>query len=61
MQQNDKADGPVTVEFANDSPTSKYDLVVACDGATSGARAIGLGYSVRDYIEPVNCWAAYFL
>ena len=60
MQQNDKADGPVTVEFANGSPTSEYDLVVACDGATSRTRSIGLGCSVRDYIEPVNCWVAYF-
>ena len=60
IQQNEKDDGPVTVEFANGTPTSEYDLVVACDGATSRTRAIGLGCGVRDYIRSTNCWAAYF-
>lgn len=60
MQQNEKDDGPITVEFANGLPTSEYDLVVACDGATSRTRAMGLGCGVRDHIEPTNCWAAYF-
>ena len=60
MQQNEKDDGPITVEFANGLPTSEYDLVVACDGATSRTRAIGLGCGVRDHIKPTNCWAAYF-
>ena len=60
MQQNGKDDGPITVEFANGLPTSEYDLVVACDGATSRTRAMGLGCGVRDYIQPTNCWAAYF-
>lgn len=53
-------DGPITVEFVNGSPTSEYDLVVAADGATSRTRAIGFGCGVRDYINPLNCWAAYF-
>ncbi|KAE9364159.1 oxidoreductase [Stipitochalara longipes BDJ] len=53
-------DGPVTVEFANGFPTSKYDLVVACDGATSRTRAIGLGCGVRDHVFPINSWAAFF-
>ncbi|KAJ4410677.1 hypothetical protein N0V82_009156 [Gnomoniopsis sp. IMI 355080] len=52
--------GPITVEFANGMPTAEYDLVVACDGATSRTRAIGFGYGVRDHIVPVNTWAAYF-
>ena len=60
MQQNEKEDGPITVEFANGLPISEYDLVVACDGATSRTRAIGLGCSVRDHIKPMNCWAASF-
>lgn len=45
MQQ--KEDGPVTVEFANGFRTAKFDLVVACDGATSKTRAMGLGCDVR--------------
>lgn len=60
MQQNEKDDRPVTVEFANGSPTSKYDLIVACDGANSRTRAIGLGCGVRDHVKSTNCWAAYF-
>ena len=60
MQQYEKDDRPITVEFANGLPTSEYDLVVACDGATSRTRAIGLGCGVRDHIKPTNCWAAYF-
>jgi len=34
--------------------------VVACDGATSRTRAKGFGGSVRDYIDPVNSWVAFF-
>lgn len=52
--------GPVTVEFANGHPTTKYDLVVACDGATSRTRAMGLGCGVRDHITSLDCWSAYF-
>jgi len=53
-------DGPLTVTFANGLAKSEYDLVVACDGATSRTRSIGLGCGVRDYIRPLNTWAAYF-
>ena len=60
IKQNEKEDGPVRVQFANGLPTSEYDLVVACDGATSRTRAIGLGCGVRDHIKPTNCWTAYF-
>ena len=60
MQHNEKDGGPIKVEFANGLPTSEYDLVVACDGATSRTRAIGLSCGVRDYIQPTNCWAAQF-
>ena len=60
-QQSEKeADGPISVEFTNGSPASQYDLVVACDGATSRTRAMGLNCGVRDHIHPTNCWAAYF-
>ena len=60
IQQNEGENGPITVEFSSGLSTSEYDLVVACDGATSRTRAMGLGCGVRDYIEPTNCWAAYF-
>ena len=60
MQQNENDDAPITVEFVNGLPTLEYDLVVACDGATSRTRAIGLSCGVRDHIKPTNCWAAYF-
>jgi len=59
-QHDGKNNESVTVEFANGYPTSDYDLVVACDGATSRTRALGLGCGVRDHMEPTNCWAAYF-
>eukprot|EP01118_Nematostelium_gracile_P000639 TRINITY_DN10690_c0_g1_i1.p1 TRINITY_DN10690_c0_g1~~TRINITY_DN10690_c0_g1_i1.p1 ORF type:complete len:278 (-),score=48.37 TRINITY_DN10690_c0_g1_i1:455-1288(-) len=58
MEQAD--DGPITVNFANGMKTCQYDLVIACDGATSRTRAIGLGCNVRDHIISTNCWAAYF-
>lgn len=60
MQRSETDDGPITVEFANGSTTSEYDLVVGCDGATSRTRAMGLGCGVWDHIVPTNCWAAYF-
>jgi 2-polyprenyl-6-methoxyphenol hydroxylase-like FAD-dependent oxidoreductase len=60
IQQNEKGDGPATVKFANGLPTAEYDLVVACDGATSRTRAMGLGCGARDYVKPSNSWAAYF-
>ena len=60
IQQGENQDGPITVEFANGLPTSSYDLVVACDGATSRTRAMGLGCGVRDHIRSFNCWATYF-
>lgn len=60
ISQNEKDDAPVTVNFANGYSSSKYDLIVACDGSTSQTRAIGLGCGVRDYIKPINSWAAYF-
>jgi 2-polyprenyl-6-methoxyphenol hydroxylase-like FAD-dependent oxidoreductase len=60
IQQQEQEDGPIKVEFANGLPTSEFDLVVACDGATSRTRAMGLGCSIRDHVKPTNCWAAYF-
>jgi 2-polyprenyl-6-methoxyphenol hydroxylase-like FAD-dependent oxidoreductase len=60
MQQIENEDGQITVEFTNGLETSEYDLVVACDGATSRTRAMGFGVGVRDNIDPVNSWAAYF-
>lgn len=60
IQQDEKANGPVTVEFANGLATAQYDLVVACDGATSRTRALGLGCGARDYVHPTGSWAAFF-
>jgi 2-polyprenyl-6-methoxyphenol hydroxylase-like FAD-dependent oxidoreductase len=60
LQQSETGDGPVQVEFMNGTPSSEYDLVVACDGATSRTRAIGLGCAMRDYMQPINAWSAYF-
>jgi 2-polyprenyl-6-methoxyphenol hydroxylase-like FAD-dependent oxidoreductase len=60
MWRKDEDNGPLTVEFANGFPRSQFDLVVACDGATSRTRALGFGCGVRDYMKPINCWAAFF-
>ena len=58
MQQ--QGDGPVNVTFANGSPPALFDIVVACDGANSRTRALGLGCGVRDFMEPTYCWFAWF-
>ncbi|WVF66375.1 hypothetical protein IAT40_001115 [Kwoniella sp. CBS 6097] len=50
----------VRVTFANGTEPASYDLVVACDGATSRTRALGLGCGVREHILPVGAWCAYF-
>lgn len=60
QQIDGKVNGPIIVEFANGLATAEYDLVVACDGATSRTRAMGLGRGSRDYVYPSNCWAAFF-
>ncbi|ORY09565.1 oxidoreductase [Clohesyomyces aquaticus] len=60
MKHSEKKYGPIAVEFANGFPASEYDLVVACDGATSRTRALGFGCGVRDHVHSVNAWAAYF-
>lgn len=60
-QSNAIEDGPVTVEFTNKHlPTAEYDLIVACDGATSRTRAIGFNCHHRDNVYSTNSWAAYF-
>ena len=60
IKQCEKSSGSVKVGFANGMPSAEYDLVVACDGATSRTRALGLGCDARDYTKSTNCWAAYF-
>ncbi|KAK3367980.1 hypothetical protein B0H63DRAFT_88465 [Podospora didyma] len=61
MQQQTGDDGPITVQFTGRSlPASDFDLVVACDGATSRTRALGLNCDVRDHIIRTNSWAAFF-
>ena len=59
-QGDDGENGPVVVEFANGRAAEEFDLVVACDGATSRTRALGLGCGVRDHVLTTNHWAAYF-
>jgi 2-polyprenyl-6-methoxyphenol hydroxylase-like FAD-dependent oxidoreductase len=59
MKQN-SGDESVDVEFQNELPPATYDLVVACDGATSRTRAMALECGVRDYVHPTNSWAAYY-
>lgn len=53
-------DAGARVTFASGRPPAEYDLVVACDGATSRTRALGLGCGVRDHVVPVGAWCAYF-
>lgn len=60
QQLDGKVDGPIIVEFANGLATAEFDLVIACDGATSRTRAMGLGCGSGDYVYPSNCWAAFF-
>lgn len=60
MQHLEAEDGPITVDFAHGLPRTKYDLVIACDGATSRTRAMGLGCGVRDHILPSGLWIAYW-
>ncbi|EPS25561.1 hypothetical protein PDE_00495 [Penicillium oxalicum 114-2] len=60
IRQPEISDGPVRVEFMNGTPSAEYDLVVACDGATSRTRAIGLGCGKRDYVHSMNAWATFF-
>ncbi|KAK0639773.1 hypothetical protein B0T16DRAFT_450372 [Cercophora newfieldiana] len=60
IHQDPNISGPVTVDFTNGFPSAHFDLVVACDGATSRTRALGFGCGVRDHFLPVNAWAAYF-
>lgn len=60
IQQGLTEDGPVTVGFTGSLPTAQFDLVVACDGATSRTRSIGLGCGSRDYIVSTNSWISFF-
>jgi 2-polyprenyl-6-methoxyphenol hydroxylase-like FAD-dependent oxidoreductase len=60
IQQSEKDDGSVRVAFNNHLPSSDFDLVVACDGATSRTRAMGLSCGSRDFVHPVNSWSAWF-
>jgi 2-polyprenyl-6-methoxyphenol hydroxylase-like FAD-dependent oxidoreductase len=60
IRQEENGNGHVKVEFENGLPSSEYDLVVACDGATSRTRAMGFGGSVRDFVTPINSWSAFF-
>lgn len=60
IQQDERSNGSATVEFMNGYPATEYDLVVACDGATSRTRTMGLGCGVRDYIHSLNSWVVFF-
>ncbi|KAF1973940.1 FAD/NAD(P)-binding domain-containing protein [Bimuria novae-zelandiae CBS 107.79] len=59
-QEVEDEESKVTVKFKEGKlPATEYDLVVACDGATSRTRAIGFDCDVRTHIHPINMWAAY--
>jgi 2-polyprenyl-6-methoxyphenol hydroxylase-like FAD-dependent oxidoreductase len=60
IRQHEKGEGPVKVHFANGSPPCEFDLVVACDGATSRTRAMAFACDVRQHIVPSSQYAAYF-
>ncbi|KAF9736872.1 hypothetical protein PMIN06_004377 [Paraphaeosphaeria minitans] len=52
--------GKVAVEFQEGKlPREEYNLVVACDGATSRTRALGFDTTVRTHMHPMNMWSAY--
>ena len=59
-QQHEQDQGPLRVDFLNGTPSAEYDLVVACDGATSRTRAMAFGCGVRDHIKATGLWLAYF-
>ncbi|KAK8127175.1 oxidoreductase [Apiospora sp. TS-2023a] len=59
-QDSSEKEEQITVEFLNGYPTTTFDLVVACDGATSRTRAMGLGCGAREYVHSANAWAAYY-
>ncbi|KAM0277936.1 hypothetical protein ACHAQH_005480 [Verticillium albo-atrum] len=61
QRHEDKSqDALVQVEFANGHPNAMFDLVVACDGANSRTRALGLDCGVRDHVQPTNCFGSFF-
>lgn len=60
IKQSSSGDSPVTVEFMYGTPSTEFDLVVACDGATSRTRAIGFDCDVFDHVERLNTWFAWF-
>lgn len=60
QSEKEGEDGPATVEFLNGTPTSEYDLVVAADGATGRTRSLGFNCGVRDHVNALNLWAAFF-
>lgn len=61
LEQKMGPDGPMQVEFAHGVlPSAEYDLVIACDGATSRTRALGFQCGVRDHVEAIGAWGAYF-
>lgn len=60
MQQSEADGASIKVDFTHNLPTTAFDLVVACDGATSRTRALGLGCGVRDHIIPTGLWIAYW-
>ena len=55
----DYKDGKAVVGLSRGNDKEIYDLVVACDGATSRTRSIGLGIQPKEGIIPMNAWAAY--
>ena len=59
MTYSGDSSAPVKVDFLNGHPSAFFDLVIACDGATSRTRAMGLACGLRGNIGPLNVWVAY--
>ena len=60
VRQSCDDEGSVEVAYTSGRSAERFNLVVACDGATSRTRALAFSCEVRDHVHPTNIWAAYF-
>ncbi len=64
LSADNNDDTPLTVHFASPHPhpppqSQIFDVIVACDGATSRTRALAFP-NAHLHTQPVNSWVAYF-
>ncbi|KAH7072308.1 hypothetical protein BKA63DRAFT_578122 [Paraphoma chrysanthemicola] len=50
----------VKVEFAYGKKAEDYDLVIACDGALSRTRGMGMECGAREHVVATDSWTVYF-